>query len=106
MFYKNKNDNNPNNNSGGDVSFDSKLTIKYLNLPKILDDIKFLEFLIGLDSSHPLFVNGVIESILIYKWDKYAGKIFYQDAFTQFLFLILFMINMIYILPEKTLLIK
>lgn len=81
MFYRNKNDIKPSNNAA-EVSFDSKLTIKYLNLPKILDDIKFLEFLIELDNAHPLFINDVIESILIYKWDKYAGRIFYYDAFT------------------------
>ena len=64
-----------------EVSFDSKLTIKYLNLPKILDDITIMEYLTELNSSHPLFINDVIESILIYKWENYAKSIFYYETF-------------------------
>ena len=57
--------------------------------------------MIELDSSHPLFINDVIESILIYKWENYAKNIFYFETFLQVLFLLIYLMNVVIIIPGK-----
>ena len=55
-----------------------------------------------MDNAHPSFLNEVIESILIYKWEKYAKGYFYIDAFTQLFVLMIFIINVVIIIPFKS----
>lgn len=84
--------------------FIKSLEVKMLDLPGIIDPDNDESFFIKtheLDSDNPLFGSRVFLAIIQYKWDTYARDYFLREAFIYLLYLIILLVNSLYLFPKK-----
>lgn len=80
---------------------------KIIALPHIIDyreNSKSTEFfcnLLDYPSSHPIFSNEVLKLVTDYKWKRYIKPEYFKEFYFFLIFLILFMINFIFLVPLR-----